>query len=126
MRVLIATDAWALQVDGAVRTPTSLAGTAPWGGPDIVALAPEAFPRFLVPGDPGRHPAIPGRHETARRIATTGRIGRAKRATGTVRRSVLPGRTSTDGVARLDAPFRGMPIAADLRAAIGSGIRAAS
>lgn len=36
MRVLIATDAWAPQVDGVVRTLTSLARSAPWAGIEIV------------------------------------------------------------------------------------------
>ncbi|RVU16388.1 hypothetical protein [Methylobacterium sp. TER-1] len=44
MRVLIATDAGALQVDGVVRTPTPRARTAPRVGPEIVALSPERIP----------------------------------------------------------------------------------
>ncbi|MGU3538104.1 glycosyltransferase family 4 protein [Methylobacterium sp. A54F] len=90
MRVLIATDAWAPQVNGVVRTLTSLARCAPQAGIEIVFLSPEGFPSFPVPSYPGLHLAIPDSHEIARRIAaahpdaihvaTEGPIGHAVRA----------------------------------------------
>lgn len=90
MRVLIATDAWAPQVNGVVRTLTSLARTAPKVGMEIVFLSPDGFSNFPVPSYPGLHLAIPDSHEIARRIeaarpdaihiATEGPIGHAVRA----------------------------------------------
>lgn len=90
MRVLIATDAWAPQVNGVVRTLTSLARCAPRVGMEIVFLSPEGFSSFPVPSYPGLHLAIPDSQEIARRIeaarpdaihiATEGPIGHAVRA----------------------------------------------
>lgn len=90
MRVLIATDAWAPQVNGVVRTLTSLARAARALGVGIEFLSPEGFPSVPVPTYPGLRLAVPGRRAIARRIeaarpdaihlATEGPIGHAVRA----------------------------------------------
>jgi glycosyltransferase involved in cell wall biosynthesis len=90
MRVLVATDAWAPQVNGVVRTLTSLARTARGLGVDIEFLSPDGFTTFPVPTYPGLRLAFAGRREVARRIeqaktdaihiATEGPIGHAVRA----------------------------------------------
>jgi hypothetical protein len=46
MRVLIATDAWHPQVDGVVRTLTSLARSALNPGATMNFLTPKGFPMF--------------------------------------------------------------------------------
>jgi glycosyltransferase involved in cell wall biosynthesis len=90
MRILIATDAWRPQVNGVVRTLTSLAASAATLGADIQFLTPDGFPSVEVPTYPGLRMALPSRHEIARRIeavspdaihiATEGPIGWAARA----------------------------------------------
>lgn len=90
MPILIATDAWHPQVNGVVRTLTSLADSASGLGTEIKFLTPEGFPSFPVPTYPGLRVALPNRHEIARRIeavspeaihiATEGPIGWAVRA----------------------------------------------
>jgi glycosyltransferase involved in cell wall biosynthesis len=90
MRILIATDAWHPQVNGVVRTLTSLARSAAGLGADIEFLTPEGFPSFALPTYPGLRVAWPNRREIARRIeaaspdaihiATEGPIGWAVRA----------------------------------------------
>jgi len=90
MRVLIATDAWHPQVNGVVRTLTSLARTARNLGVEIEFLSPDGFPTFRVPTYPGLRLALPSRRKIARRIeeaapnaihvATEGPIGHAVRA----------------------------------------------
>jgi glycosyltransferase involved in cell wall biosynthesis len=90
MRVLIATDAWPPQVNGVVRTLTSLARTARSLGVDIEFLSPDGFPTVPVPTYPGLRLAIPSRGRIARRveqlrpdaihIATEGPIGHAVRS----------------------------------------------
>jgi 1,2-diacylglycerol 3-alpha-glucosyltransferase/glucuronosyltransferase len=90
MRILIATDAWRPQVNGVVRTLTSLAASAARLGADIQFLTPDGFPSVEVPTYPGLRVALPNRHEIARRIeaaspdaihiATEGPIGWAARA----------------------------------------------
>jgi glycosyltransferase involved in cell wall biosynthesis len=90
MRVLIATDAWHPQVNGVVRTLTSLARSARSLGVTIDFLSPEGFPSVPLPTDPGLRLALPGRKEVALRIeqarpdaihiATEGPIGHAVRA----------------------------------------------
>src|SRR5215471_3409651 len=90
MRVLIATDAWHPQVNGVVRTLTSLARTAKNLGVDITFLSPEGFPTVPLPTYPGLRLALPRPSRIARRveeinpdsihIATEGPIGRAVRA----------------------------------------------
>jgi glycosyltransferase involved in cell wall biosynthesis len=68
MRILIATDAWHPQVNGVVRTLTSLAGSASALGEEIEFLTPEGFPSFALPTYPGLRVAWPNRREIARRI----------------------------------------------------------
>lgn len=90
MRVLIATDAWRPQVNGVVRTLTSLARSAPGVGLEVEFLSPEGFSSLPVPTYPSLRLALPNRREIARRIekaepdaihiATEGTIGLATRA----------------------------------------------
>jgi glycosyltransferase involved in cell wall biosynthesis len=90
MRVLVATDAWHPQVNGVVRTLTSLARSAKGLGVDIQFLSPEGFRTFPLPTYPGLRLAWPPRARIARRIeghnpdaihiATEGPIGHAVRA----------------------------------------------
>ena len=49
MRILIATDAWHPQVNGVVRTLTSLAGSAASLDAEISFLTPDGFPSVGVP-----------------------------------------------------------------------------
>ena len=102
MRVLIATDAWHPQVNGVVRTLTSLAGSAQNLGSAIDFLTAEGFPTFPVPTYPNLRLALPGARRIAQRIeqhrpdaihiATEGPIGFAVR--GHCRRRGLPFTTS--------------------------------
>jgi glycosyltransferase involved in cell wall biosynthesis len=102
MRILIATDAWRPQVNGVVRTLTSLARAAAHLGAEITFLTPDGFPSFEVPTYPGLRVAWPNRREIARRIeaaapeaihiATEGPIGWAVR--GYCRRHKLAFTTS--------------------------------
>src|SRR3954463_13815464 len=90
MRILIATDAWHPQVNGVVRTLTSLACSAAALGADIAFLTPEGFPSLGLPTYPGLRIALPDRREISRRIeaaapdaihiATEGPIGWSVRA----------------------------------------------
>jgi glycosyltransferase involved in cell wall biosynthesis len=90
MRILIATDAWKPQVNGVVRTLTSLAASAKAFAADVHFLTPDGFPSVGVPTYPGLRVAIPNRREITRRIeaaapdaihiATEGPIGWAARA----------------------------------------------
>src|SRR6266567_3253407 len=90
MRILIATDAWHPQVNGVVRTLTSLARAASALGAELEFLTPDGFPSIEVPTYPGLRIALPNRREIARRIeaaspdaihvATEGPIGWAARA----------------------------------------------
>jgi glycosyltransferase involved in cell wall biosynthesis len=90
MRILIATDAWHPQVNGVVRTLTSLARSASALGAEINFLTPDGFPSIGVPTYPGLRIALPNRREIAARIeavspdaihiATEGPIGWAVRA----------------------------------------------
>jgi len=85
MRVLIATDAWHPQVNGVVRTLTSLARAAKALGADIEFLSPEGFPSMPLPTYPGLRLALPSKKQIAARIeqakpdaihiATEGTIG---------------------------------------------------
>ena len=68
MRVLIATDAWHPQVNGVVRTLTSLASSAANLGVSIEFLTPEGFPSIALPTYPNLHLAVPNRREIGRRI----------------------------------------------------------
>src|SRR5436309_8173313 len=90
MRILIATDAWHPQVNGVVRTLTSLARSASSLDAEISFLTPDGFASVGVPTYPGLRIALPNRREIARRIekaspeaihiATEGPIGWAVRA----------------------------------------------
>src|SRR3979490_1178502 len=90
MRILIATDAWHPQVNGVVRTLTSLACSAAALGAEVCFLTPDGFPSLGVPPYPGLRVAMPNRREIAARIetaapdaihiATEGPIGWAVRA----------------------------------------------
>src|SRR3979409_1110678 len=90
MRLLMATDAWHPQVNGVVRTLTSLARSASALGAEVQFLTPEGFFSVGVPTYPGLRMALPNRREIARRIeaaspdaihiATEGPIGWSVRA----------------------------------------------
>ena len=73
MRILIATDAWHPQVNGVVRTLTSLARSAPRLDAQIDFLTPEGFPSFAAPTYPGLRIAWPNRREIARRVEAAAR-----------------------------------------------------
>src|SRR5579871_6111195 len=102
MRILIATDAWHPQVNGVVRTLTSLARAAAKLGVEIEFLTPEGFPSMALPTYQSLRVALPNRGEIARRIeaaapeaihiATEGPIGWAVR--GYCRRNKLAFTTS--------------------------------
>src|SRR5215471_8414492 len=68
MPILIATDAWHPQVNGVVRTLTSLANSASGLGTEIEFLTPDGFPSMPVPTYPGLRIALPNAGEIARRI----------------------------------------------------------
>ena len=72
MRVLIATDAWHPQVNGVVRTLTSLARSALALGVTIEFLSPEGFPSIPVPTYPGLRLALPSPTRIAQRIEQIG------------------------------------------------------
>ena len=90
MRVLIATDAWHPQVNGVVRTLTSLARSARSFGVNIDFLSPDGFPTIPLPSYSELRLALPGQRQIARRIdqyrpdaihvATEGPIGYRTRA----------------------------------------------
>jgi glycosyltransferase involved in cell wall biosynthesis len=91
MRILIATDAWKPQVNGVVRTLTSLAASAATLGHDVQFLTSDGFRTVELPTYPGLRVAVlPSRREIARRIeavspdaihiATEGPIGWAARS----------------------------------------------
>jgi glycosyltransferase involved in cell wall biosynthesis len=102
MRVLVATDAWHPQVNGVVRTLTSLSHSARRLGVHIEFLTPDGFPRVPIPTYPGLRVALPRRRQIARRIeqakpdaihiATEGPIGHMVR--GYCRRHGRPFTTS--------------------------------
>lgn len=68
MRVLIATDAWHPQVNGVVRTLTSLARAAQRLGVTVEFLTPDGFASLPVPTYPGLRLALPSPIAIARRI----------------------------------------------------------
>ncbi len=90
MRILVATDAWHPQVNGVVRTLTSLARSARGLGVHIDFLSPDGFRTLPVPTYSELRFALPGRGQIARRIdeakpdaihiATEGPIGHMVRA----------------------------------------------
>ena len=90
MRILIATDAWHPQVNGVVRTLTSLARAAGKLGAELAFLTPDGFPSIAVPTYQSLRVALPNRREIEGRIeaaapeaihiATEGPIGWSVRA----------------------------------------------
>jgi glycosyltransferase involved in cell wall biosynthesis len=68
MRILVATDAWHPQINGVVRTLTTLAKAVRNRGSSIEFLTPDGFPSFELPTYPGMRCAIPNAREIARRI----------------------------------------------------------
>src|ERR1700730_428509 len=90
MRVLVATDAWHPQVNGVVRTLSSLAHSARRLGVGIEFLSPDGFPTVPLPTYRELRLALPHPGEIARRIeaarpdaihiATEGPIGHVVRA----------------------------------------------
>lgn len=90
MRVLVATDAWHPQINGVVRTLTSLQKHAGNAGIEILFLSPEGFRTVPLPTYPDIDVALPARREVEHRIeearpdaihiATEGPIGHAVRA----------------------------------------------
>ena len=71
MRVLIATDAWHPQVNGVVRTLTSLSRSALRLGVRIEFLTPDGFRTFPVPTYPGLRVALPSRQQIAILVGVT-------------------------------------------------------
>lgn len=90
MKILIATDAWHPQVNGVVRTLTTMAEAARARGVAVAFLTPDAFRTIALPGYPGLRLALPGRRLLAKlieaeapdhiHIATEGPLGFATRA----------------------------------------------
>jgi glycosyltransferase involved in cell wall biosynthesis len=68
MRMLIATDAWHPQVNGVVRTLTSLASSVRNLGVDVEFLTPDGFPSVAMPTYAHLRLALPNRREIAHRI----------------------------------------------------------
>lgn len=89
MRILVTTDAWHPQINGVVRTLTTLARAVRNRGATIEFLTPDGFPSFPLPTYPDMRCAIPNSREIVRRIeavapeaihiATEGPIGWAVR-----------------------------------------------
>lgn len=85
MHIMIATDAWPPQVNGVVRTITSVAEAMRRLGARVTFLSPDGFPTVPVPTYPELRLALPSPGEIARRIeaaapdvihiATEGTIG---------------------------------------------------
>lgn len=69
MKILVATDAWHPQVNGVVRTLTSLANAIRKFGADIDFLTPDGFLSFPLPTYPELRCALPFGGEIARRVA---------------------------------------------------------
>src|ERR1700712_5087021 len=102
MRVLVATDAWHPQVNGVVRTLTTMANAARALGVEVSFLTPQSFRTVAMPSYPDLRVALPGAAKIARligqarpdsiHIATEGPIGLAVRRH--CRRHGLPFTTS--------------------------------
>lgn len=102
MRILVATDAWHPQVNGVVRTLTTMAEAAKGLGGDVSFLTPQSFRTVALPSYADLRVALPGRRKIAElivearpdniHIATEGPIGFAVRAY--CRRRGLPFTTS--------------------------------
>jgi glycosyltransferase involved in cell wall biosynthesis len=68
MRIMIATDAWFPQMNGVVRTLTSLTKSLQCLGVEVELLTPEGFPSIPIPGYSDIRLAIPSLREISRRI----------------------------------------------------------
>ena len=89
-RILIVTDAWHPQVNGVVRTLTTMADAARARGVEVAFITPEGFRTIGLPGYPGLRLALPMRGklkaqiEAAKpnyiHIATEGPLGFAARS----------------------------------------------
>jgi glycosyltransferase involved in cell wall biosynthesis len=89
MRILVATDAWHPQVNGVVRTLTTMAQAAKSLGAEVSFLTPQSFRTVALPSYPDLRLALPGPAKIARlietarpdniHIATEGPIGLAVR-----------------------------------------------
>jgi glycosyltransferase involved in cell wall biosynthesis len=89
MRILVATDAWHPQVNGVVRTLTTMAQAAKSLGAEVSFLTPQSFRTVALPSYRDLRLALPGRAKIARlieeaqpdniHIATEGPIGLAVR-----------------------------------------------
>ena len=66
MRILVATDAWHPQVNGVVRTLTSVAASVAKLGAEVVFLTPEGFHTVPMPTYPGLRCALPSPRAIAR------------------------------------------------------------
>jgi glycosyltransferase involved in cell wall biosynthesis len=85
MRILIATDAWHPQVNGVVRTLTTMADAARQFGVEVDFITPQSFRTFALPSYPDLRVALPGPARIAQfieqvcpdniHIATEGPIG---------------------------------------------------
>src|SRR5262249_45418278 len=69
MRILVSTDAWHPQVNGVVRTLTSLADSLRPLGAEVEFLTPEGMPTVAPPGLSGIRVALPDPRRIAARIA---------------------------------------------------------
>jgi glycosyltransferase involved in cell wall biosynthesis len=69
MRILVATDAWFPQINGVVRTLTSLAKGLRNFGVEVEFLTPEGMPTIALPSYPGIRVALPNPRKIAARIA---------------------------------------------------------
>jgi glycosyltransferase involved in cell wall biosynthesis len=85
MKILVATDAWHPQVNGVVRTLTTMAEAAKGFGVEVDFLTPQSFRTFALPSYPDLRLALPGPAHIAKlieaaradciHIATEGPIG---------------------------------------------------
>src|SRR6202789_4497788 len=69
MRILVATDAWHPQVNGVVRTLTTMADAARALGVEVSFLTPQSFRTFAMPSYPDLRLALPYGAKIARLIA---------------------------------------------------------
>ena len=69
MRILVATDAWIPQLNGVVRTLTSLAAALRRLGVEVAFLTPEGMRNVALPGAPDIRLALPNPRKVAARIA---------------------------------------------------------
>jgi glycosyltransferase involved in cell wall biosynthesis len=71
MRILVATDAWHPQVNGVVRTLTTMAEAASALGAEVEFLTPLSFPTFAMPSYRDLRVALPRPAKIARLIAAS-------------------------------------------------------